>query len=131
MNASKLTDAQLEAAIRSSEATKAKNEAKGDMVNAGAAHARIVKNQAELARRRAARPGQVEIKAPPRPAAEIATSNDLTMGAMIQAKAMLDKWGPTITIRALHKAMREADPRPMVDVADGVRLKEITRRAEP
>jgi hypothetical protein len=135
---SRLTDHQLEAAIAASAATKARNEAKGALVNAGAAHARMVKNQAELDRRRrdrekepkeaeapAATPAAGAPRPPSRPVAYLAPRT-VPDDAVRSAEELIRKWGAAGAVNALAQALATCT----LDVADGTRVLQMRRAVQ-
>ncbi len=103
MRASKLTDAQLEAAVLSSEATARKHEAAGNPRAAAQAWARATRNREELRRReglmqdppQSLSQEEAPAAAPPRIANAVVPDD-----AVRDAEAIAKRWGTAALVRA-------------------------------
>jgi hypothetical protein len=138
---SKLTDAQLEAAIEASLRTAARHEAAGHHAQAAAAHTRAHRNREELRRREGltqdpkeegscsmATPAAATPSRPSSPAAPIPNAV-VPDDAVRMAEALIKKWGTTAAVRGLVAALNQhLSHSDSMDIAEAPRVIAMQRR---
>lgn len=125
---SKLTDAQLQAAIASSSATAAKHEANGNHRAAAAARARAWRNEEELRSREGLGAESPKQEAPE--TFRVIPNAVVPDDAVRDAGEIATKWGTTALVRACVAVLNERTSfRDSMDVADANRVIAMRRRA--